>query len=161
MQYNSPRNSLDAHLNLLELQNCSTVLLQDPQPPYVAALLDSRPMRTLLLPSLEELFTCRSLHYEYKKSFQEARGNPLVALHTSGSTGRVTILLSFQVRSIDYALITGLPKPIILTVGCATVIANASLASGPEGYKSVSQLHRHEFVLSAMPMFHVGRLLTS
>ena len=156
MQYNSPRNSLDAHINLLELQKCGTILLPDPQPPYVAALLDSHPMRTLLLPSLEELFTRKSLHYEYKKSFQEIRDNPFVALHTSGSTGRADMLLSFRFRSIDYALVTGLPKPIIWTVGCAAVTANAYLAYGSEGHKSVSQLYRHEFVLSAMPMFHVS-----
>lgn len=89
MLYNSPRNSLDAHVNLLELQNCRTIILPEPQPPYVAALLATHPMRTLQLPSLDQLFNRRSLHYQYKKSFKEACGNPFVALHTSGSTGRV------------------------------------------------------------------------
>ena len=96
MLYNSPRNSLDAHINLLDLQNCRTLILPEPQPPYVAALLNAHPMRTLRLPSLEELFSGRSLYYEYKKSFQEAYKNPFVVLHTSGSTGRVNIPLSIQ-----------------------------------------------------------------
>lgn len=138
MLYNSPRNSLDAHINLLRLQNCRTILLPDPRPPHVNALLDSRPMRTLRLPSLDDLFNRRSLHYEYKKSFQEACHNPFVALHTSGSTG--------------------LPKPIVWTVACAAVTANAYLAHGLEGHRSVSQLYRHDLVLSAMPMFHAAGL---
>ena len=160
MLYNSPRNSLDAHIKLLDLQNCRTILLPEPQPPHVAALLDARPMRTLRLPSLEELFKRRSSHYEYKKSFQEACDNPFVALHTSGSTGRVNNLLSVRSRSFNQAFVTGLPKPIIWTVGCAALVANAYLAHGPEGHRSVSQLYRHELVLSAMPMFHVSSLHT-
>ena len=54
--------------------------------------------------------------------------------------------------------VAGLPKPIVWTLGYAAVAANAYLAQGPEDHRSVSQLYRHEFVLSAMPMFHVSFL---
>ena len=54
--------------------------------------------------------------------------------------------------------LTGLPKPIVWTVGYAAVTANTYLAHGPEDHRSVSQLYRHEFVLSVMPMFHVSFL---
>ena len=93
MLYNSPRNSLDAHINLLEVQNCRTIIVPEPEPSYVAPLLNAHPMRILRLPSLEELFNGKSLHYEYNKSFEEARDNPFVVLHTSGSTGRINVHL--------------------------------------------------------------------
>ena len=101
MLYNSPRNSLDAHINLLDLQNCRTLILPEPQPSCAAALLNAHPMRTLQLPGLEELFNGRSLYYEYKKSFQEAYDNPFVALHTSGSTGSVDMPLTIQSTTPD------------------------------------------------------------
>ena len=88
MLFNSPRNSVDAHMNLFVLQKCRTLIIPQPQPPYVAPLLAAYPMRTLQIPSLYEFLNAKAPNYEYKKSFEEARKDLLVALHTSGSTGR-------------------------------------------------------------------------
>ena len=91
MIYNSPRNSVDAHVNLFTLQKCRTLILPQPQPPYAASLLATYRMRTLEIPSLDEFLTTEVTPYPYNKSFEEARKDPLVALHTSGSTGRIAI----------------------------------------------------------------------
>ena len=90
MIFNSPRNSVDAHVSLFALQKCDTVILPEPRPPYVAALLAAHPMRILRIPNLDELLNVESSNYEYKKSFEEARRDTLVSLHTSGSTGRAS-----------------------------------------------------------------------
>ena len=88
MLFNSPRNSVDAHVNLFALQDCKTLIIPEPQPPYIAALLAAYPMRTLRLPSLDDFLNIESSAFEYKKTFEEARREALVSLHTSGSTGR-------------------------------------------------------------------------
>lgn len=64
------------------------MIVPEPQPPYVAPLLAAYPMRVLQLPTLKGLLSGRALHYPYKKTFEEARHDPLVMLHTSGSTGK-------------------------------------------------------------------------
>lgn len=87
MIFNSPRNSVDAHVNLFVLQNCGTLILPEPRPPYVEPLLAAYPMRILRIPQLDELLTVESPHYAYQKSFEDARRDLLVSLHTSGSTG--------------------------------------------------------------------------
>ncbi len=45
-------------------------------------------MRVLQLPDLEDLLNDKATPYPYNKSFEEAYNDPLVSLHTSGSTGR-------------------------------------------------------------------------
>ena len=87
MLFNSPRNSVEAHVNLLEAQNCSTLLFSEPQPPYVTPLLEAHSMRSFALPAIDELLELAGSGYDYKKSFNEACRDPFLALHTSGSTG--------------------------------------------------------------------------
>lgn len=44
-------------------------------------------MRVLDFPSIETLLNGNHSHFPYTKSFQDVRDDPLVSLHTSGSTG--------------------------------------------------------------------------
>ncbi|MCJ1463036.1 hypothetical protein MMC07_001640 [Pseudocyphellaria aurata] len=60
---NSPRNSVDAHVSLFKSQNCHTMIVPEPRPPYVASLLAAYPMRVLQLPNLEGLLNGETLHY--------------------------------------------------------------------------------------------------
>lgn len=87
MLFNSPRNSVEAHVNLLRVQNCNTLLASEPQPPYVAPLLEAHSIRSLTLPAIDELLGLAGPGYEYRKSFDEACRDPFLAVHTSGSTG--------------------------------------------------------------------------
>ena len=88
MIFNSPRNSVEAHVNLFVAQDCNILIIPEPEPPYVAALLAAYPMRILRLPSLDDFLNVESLAFEYKKTFEEARREALVSLQTSGSTGK-------------------------------------------------------------------------
>lgn len=45
-------------------------------------------MRVLQFPALEELLSGQALQYPYRKTFEEAYHDPLVSIHTSGTTGK-------------------------------------------------------------------------
>ncbi|KAI0100582.1 hypothetical protein GGR51DRAFT_352559 [Nemania sp. FL0031] len=98
--FNSPRNSLDIHLHLLKTTDCKVFLFPPNFPlPVIKDILAARPMRTLEIPGLQHWLedgTDVPL-FPYTKTFTQARSDPFVLLHTSGSTG--------------------LPKPITLTHG--------------------------------------------
>ncbi|KAF2962888.1 hypothetical protein GQX73_g10685 [Xylaria multiplex] len=98
--FNSPRNSLDIHLHLLEATGCEVFMFPPNFPlPVIPQILAARPMRTLEIPGIQHWLdngTDVPL-FPYTKSFTQARSDPFVMLHTSGSTG--------------------LPKPITLTHG--------------------------------------------
>ena len=64
------------------------MIVPEPQPPYVAPLLAAHPMRVLQFPNLEGLLNGRAFHYPYRKTFEEACHDPLVSVHTSGTTGK-------------------------------------------------------------------------
>lgn len=104
MLFNSPRNTLKAHLSLFEKTDCNTFLLPSNFAlPVVQQILDSRAMRIVETPNLQHWLEDGPVDpYPYTKSFAEARFDPLVVMHTSGTTG--------------------LPKPIIETHGTASPI---------------------------------------
>lgn len=41
------------------------------------------------VPSFQVMFENQADHYPYEKSFEEARNDPIVVLHSSGSTGEI------------------------------------------------------------------------
>ncbi|KAI0018397.1 hypothetical protein F4780DRAFT_794633 [Xylariomycetidae sp. FL0641] len=91
---NSPRCSLKEHLGLLEKTDCNIFLVPSASsPPIVQKILNARDMRELRVPSMKELFLSTEAQnratkpYPYTLTFAEARLDPFVVLHTSGSTG--------------------------------------------------------------------------
>ncbi|KAJ5389916.1 uncharacterized protein N7496_000984 [Penicillium cataractarum] len=93
MFFPSPRNSIVAQKELLARTECKTLLTPDPEPPMVTSLLRESPMNTIRIPSLEELFMndASLVPYPYihgQKSLDVVRDQPVLVLHTSGSTGQ-------------------------------------------------------------------------
>ena len=84
------------------------MIVPEPQPPYVAPLLAAYPVRVLQFPKLEELFRGPAWHYPYTKTFEEACHDPLVSLHTSGTTGKCddpslsALVVSAELVTKDY-----------------------------------------------------------
>lgn len=75
--------------SLFEAQSCRTMIVPEPQPPYVAPLLAAHPTRVLQFPNLDGILDGRALNYPYKKTFKEAAcQDHLVSIHTLGSTGK-------------------------------------------------------------------------
>jgi acyl-coenzyme A synthetase/AMP-(fatty) acid ligase len=80
----------------------------------VREVLASCKLRTLEIPSDMELLSERHPHYRYDKTFESARDEPLVVLHTSGTTG--------------------LPKPIIWTHDFMAAVHQWFTLAPPEGF---------------------------
>lgn len=71
---------------------------------YAAELVPMmKPLRALIptasfdaVPSLQVMLDSKPDHYPYAKSFEEARHDPIVVLHSSGSTGKMKCVLEMD-----------------------------------------------------------------
>ena len=81
--------SVEVDLKLLEDLQCDVMLLTaEDKPPIVEEILSKRAMRTMMIPTLEDtLMTTEGPVYPYNKTYSQAKHEPFVVLHTSGSTG--------------------------------------------------------------------------
>lgn len=95
-------------------------------------------MRHVLVPSLQNWLLDEAVsRYRYEKLFEEARYEPFVVVHTSGSTG--------------------LPKPVIVTHG--TVSASDAFnvpLSDPDSNPVVFEVDRNKCVFVSLPPFHIA-----
>lgn len=77
-----------AQKDLLSRLQCRVLLTTDPEPPFVEGILREYAIQTLHIPSLDALLQSEGTRvYPYEKSFDEVRSDPILVLHTSGSTG--------------------------------------------------------------------------
>lgn len=136
MLFTSPRYSAIAQVELMKQTNCKTMLVPTVCPPVTKAILEAYQMRACQVPELGDLLDQDHPHYPYEKTFDEARSEPLVVLHTSGTTG--------------------FPKPIIWTHDWAASFAKERHLAPPEGYDSMDQLMLGVRLFSLMPPFHVS-----
>ncbi|MCJ1308867.1 hypothetical protein MMC25_002522 [Agyrium rufum] len=113
-----------------------TVTYIDPQSPAVTEILAVHPMRSLRIPSLDKLLTENYPHYPYDKTYDEAAKDPVVCLHTSGSTG--------------------LPKPVVLNHAFCAGLEIMSRIPTTKGYESVNGKMLGCKMFSVMPFFHAG-----
>ncbi|TGO33818.1 hypothetical protein BHYA_0225g00010 [Botrytis hyacinthi] len=85
----SPRNSIRAQENLLTFTKCKTLVTTSSQSaqlqPIIAAL-SSMGIQILELPNILDLIEKPHEHFPLKKTFEAAKDEPFVVLHTSGTT---------------------------------------------------------------------------
>ncbi|KAH8652129.1 hypothetical protein BX600DRAFT_386479 [Xylariales sp. PMI_506] len=94
----SPRNALDGQMSLLEATDCRIIAYASSYATLIQPWLDRREMKAIEVDSLESWLVGHDVpHVPYTKTFEEAEWDPVVVLHTSGSTG--------------------IPKPVIVRVG--------------------------------------------
>lgn len=86
MLFTSPRYSIQAQISLIESVACDTLLAPVLRPPVTDAILEACKLRVLQVPTTEDLFDRSYPHFSFDKSFEDARHEPLVVLHTSGTT---------------------------------------------------------------------------
>ncbi|KAF9880148.1 hypothetical protein CkaCkLH20_02102 [Colletotrichum karsti] len=135
----SPRNPLEAQLNLFKLSDCHIVARPKSHVAVVDEWLKHWPMDVLEIEELESILSQPEVpHIPYTKTLQENEWDPFVVLHTSGSTG--------------------LPKPIVTKHGSITM--TSALRHLPEwngtvpmGQAMEKMSSRH---FSPMPLFHAG-----
>ena len=120
----------------MKLVECKTVLTPEGRLTVIDDILDEYEMRMLQIPKLDELLEHTYPDFPFDKSFEDARNEPLVVLHTSGTTG--------------------LPRPIIWTHDWAASFAEQRLLTSPPGFESCDALLLRTRVLSLMPAAHVS-----
>ena len=83
--------SVEEDLQILEDLQCYVMLLTaESKSPIAEEILSRRTMRTMTVPTLEELLmTEEGPVYSYTKMYSQAKDEPFVVMHTSGSTGRL------------------------------------------------------------------------
>ncbi|KAH8655420.1 hypothetical protein BX600DRAFT_515242 [Xylariales sp. PMI_506] len=136
MLFLSPRNSVDGHLAVIDRCGCDLWVLPAQRLGHVDEVLEKRPMNTVPLPEQLDLLREDAVpKYPYHKTFADARQDPFVVLHTSGSTG--------------------LPKPIIVPNGSLATPDAHHLLPPVEGRLTQAQFfvqpHR---AYSTFPNFH-------
>jgi acyl-coenzyme A synthetase/AMP-(fatty) acid ligase len=105
----------------------------------ITGLLEAYPLNVLTIPSLHTLLDGQAHTYPYTKTFEEGKHDPLVVVHTSGSTG--------------------MSKPLIWTHEFAAANYNMIQLDPPAGYKSQDRLFQDNRVFFLFPPFHVGNSL--
>ena len=139
MLFTSPRYSPLAQAKLLELTQCQKVLVCGSGSREIAESIASVSDVTLQIHSTPSIWTFLNAEHQlfpHTKTFDQAWAEPLVVLHTSGTTG--------------------FPKPVIWTHGWAAAFAFQLNLQPPEGFQSNDVFMLHNRMFSLMPPFHVS-----
>ncbi|KAL3417973.1 thioester reductase domain-containing protein [Phlyctema vagabunda] len=138
MLYLAPKNSVAGHLNVLEKADCNIFLTA--RGTQADHFLSQRTMRTEIAPELEELLDETSVEvYPYTKSFAEARKDPCLVLHTTGSTG--------------------LPKPITWKNEILSTYEAWRTIPSVDGYVPMTEVYQEgQRAYNSMPLFHTSGL---
>ncbi|KAL2146404.1 hypothetical protein VTI28DRAFT_4157 [Corynascus sepedonium] len=84
----SPRNSTEGQLNLFELTDCRIIWFDAIYKDQVQSWAQERDMHALMTGPVAAWFPEEHIElFPYNKTFEDAEWDPLVVLHTSGSTG--------------------------------------------------------------------------
>ena len=116
-------------------------------------ILAYRSMRHIIIPEVETWLDVPVIvSYPYIRSFDQARYELFVVVHTSGTTG-------MAIMTIDITLLTfvGLPKVVIVNHG-TTAAGDAFYAHMTESEDAPMVLSaiRNQRCFASMPSFHVG-----
>lgn len=139
MLLNSPRNSIPAYTNLFKTTDCQVMFAAEPFLPVLDKILAVHTLRVIRAPSVEELLTTRYPHYAFEKTFDEAWNEPLVVLHTSGTTS--------------------LPKPIVYTHDFAASVNRITQLEPPAGFETMDKNFQGNRLFVMTPPFHVSHLM--
>ncbi|KAF2824207.1 acetyl-CoA synthetase-like protein [Ophiobolus disseminans] len=137
MLFPSPRYGAAAIARLIDQVSSKIMLTSDIPLPVVEPVLQQYPMRTYALPSQAVLFEKDTQPYPFTKTFAQHRHEPLVVLHTSGTTG--------------------FPKPIIWSHDWAdSYVRSFNLSSPP-----VTEMFRRSDrrVMFLFPPFHASGIV--
>ncbi|TGO61871.1 hypothetical protein BCON_0024g00750 [Botryotinia convoluta] len=134
---NSPRNSVEGHLNVIKQAECNIWLLPSHSTGNIREVLKARPMTVLDCPELDFFLDEIPVpHYAYNKTWAEASQEPTLVLHTSGSTG--------------------LPKPIVIRHALGAVMDAQSLVKCENGEALHTDLWKGSKAFSSFPAFHAA-----
>ncbi|KAF2116793.1 putative NRPS-like enzyme [Lophiotrema nucula] len=117
MLFPSPRYNAEALGRLIGALDGTIMLTSSSRSQIINEVVATRAMSNYTIPELEYLLDTQHSPFPYDKTFAEARMEPLVALHTSGTTG--------------------FPKPVVWTHDWADSFALERTLKPPPGYESM------------------------
>ncbi|KAK5991336.1 Non-canonical non-ribosomal peptide synthetase FUB8 [Cladobotryum mycophilum] len=137
----SPRNSLEGQVNLFRATNCNYLFYADSFESIMQPWLEQRPMSTFEVPNPQVWLQAEPEPFPYCRSFNESRFDPLLVLHTSGSTG--------------------LPKPIVVRQANPAIASHLRNLPDARGNRSVYEewAVRSKRMLAPMPLFHAAGII--
>ena len=84
----SPRNSIATNVSLLEQTECTKILLSEEMLPRALGFTDAvANLECIQVTSQDDMFNAASRPYPFDKTFENAKLDPVLILHSSGSTG--------------------------------------------------------------------------
>ena len=101
----SPKDDLATDVSLLGLTECTKLLYSPEVTPLVQQLQKQKPdLKCFAVQPFKDILQAPTAHYSYNEKMEEAMGNPIVIIHTSGSTGmsRSTLVEDYTLQ-IDQA----------------------------------------------------------
>ncbi|KAI0379246.1 acetyl-CoA synthetase-like protein [Hypomontagnella monticulosa] len=137
----SPRNPPSTNLSLMNQTGSTKLLYAAELAPLIKPLqaLDGS-IRSDVVPSFQEMLESNPKPYPYEKTFEEAINDPMIILHSSGSTG--------------------MPKPITCTHGSWAAHDNDHNLPAPAGREkmdsTVFDLDGETRLYVMLPFFHLG-----
>ncbi|KAK4178079.1 hypothetical protein QBC36DRAFT_183522 [Triangularia setosa] len=147
----SPRNSQEGQLNLFEQANCNIIWFDQSFKNMVQPWLEERDMAAVMTFPVDMWFPKETIEpYPYNKTFEEAEWDPLLVLHTSGSTG--------------------FPKPIVCKHGMLAIGDKMHELGEWEGRRMWIEemalranriLHPSEWHLTTVPLYHAAAMYIS
>ncbi|KAJ0107296.1 hypothetical protein J7T55_015761 [Diaporthe amygdali] len=138
MLFLSPRNSIEGHVNILNVMECRIFL--NGNGTDVEDIRSRRIMANAVVPELGELLDPTQVPiYPYTKTFEEAKMDPGLVLHTTGSTG--------------------LPKPIVWRNGTLSTYEAWRTIPHVDGYVPTTEVYSTaRRAYTSMPLFHTSGL---
>ncbi|KAI0119342.1 acetyl-CoA synthetase-like protein [Daldinia grandis] len=130
----SPRNTVAAHLSLLENLECTEIIVSGPVPSSVDEILQKREMRLLRMEEIEHLLSHDYEPYLYETTVEKAKRDGSFVCHTSGTTG--------------------IPKPCVYTHEFILRTARTLSLSPPDGYALLQSHLGHNTHILLLPLFH-------
>ncbi|KAI9705314.1 MAG: putative NRPS-like protein biosynthetic cluster [Bogoriella megaspora] len=122
MLFPSPRNPASTNALLMKQTQCAKLLFPHEMAQMVGNLrAELSGLETFEIPPFQEMMDAKSDPFPYKKRFEDSVNNPIVVLHSSGSTG--------------------IPKPITMTHGTFATLDNDRNVPDVPGRK------KHDFTL--------------
>lgn len=142
----SPRNAIVNNTSLLSAANCDVVFYSGSGSPLEAHVKGLQRaisgLRTHEIPSLDQMIAVKSGLYPYKKTFDRAKNDTVLVLHTSGSTGN--------------------PKPIRISNEYLARMDADKLAPVPPGriLAAANLARKKGLSYLGAPLFHVSGIYT-
>ncbi|KAG9508149.1 putative NRPS-like protein biosynthetic cluster [Fusarium musae] len=134
----SPRNTPAVQLSLFETTDCRYLYTIESFKSAMQSCLDQRTMEVAMIESIDTLLNVTPKPFPYSRTVEQARWDPLVVLHTSGSTG--------------------VPKPVFLKQGILYALEDYLTLPNFHGspYTFNEWAERASKIFMGMPMYHAA-----